>query len=478
MISTSPSRPRWATACWGSALVLALAGCATAPPDGQRLAVSTLVQGRAGTPVDAAALAPSPDEAAERRLATLLAQPLSAASAVQIALLNNPGLQASLAQLDISEADRTQVGTLPNPHFAFSRLTEGDALSLERTLRLDVLGLLTLPWRIEWQNHQHALAQLQAAQDVIRLAADTRKAWTHAVAAQQMADYAAVARTATEAAAELAHRMTQVGNWSRYQQAKEQVQLAEASAQLTRARQTAVSRKEQLARLLGVDSARLQLPAQLPELPPQARSLDNIEASALRERLDVRAAVDAHRYTADSLGLTRVTGYISGLDLSLKRNTAWDAAGRSSAHGWELELPLPLFDWGSARNARAQAQYQQATAQVRDVALRARSEAREAGQGWQAAYTLARQYRDDIVPLRKLLSDETLLRYNGMLLSVWDLLADTRAQAQAVSSAIEAQRDFWLADTDLQTALTGTSPGALTSFTAASSAAAPDPAGH
>ena len=59
-----------------------------------------------------------------------------------------------------------------------------------------------------------------------------------------------------------------------------------------------------------------------------------------------------------------------------------------------------------------------------------------------------------------------MLRYNGMLASVWDVLADTRSQVMSINSAIEAQRDFWLAEADLQTTLTGTSPGGLASMRA------------
>ena len=48
-----------------------------------------------------------------------------------------------------------------------------------------------------------------------------------------------------------------------------------------------------------------------------------------------------------------------------------------------------------------------------------------------------------------------------MLASVWDMLSAASGSTLAVARAIETQRDFWLADTDLQLALTGTSPGAL-----------------
>ena len=83
-----------------------------------------------------------------------------------------------------------------------------------------------------------------------------------------------------------------------------------------------------------------------------------------------------------------------------------------------------------------------------------------------------------MVPLRQFISDETTLRYNGMLASVWDMLAEARNSTQAVANAIEAQRDFWLeAETDLQLALTGTSPGALQGL-ASGAATATTPQGH
>jgi outer membrane protein TolC len=72
---------------------------------------------------------------------------------------------------------------------------------------------------------------------------------------------------------------------------------------------------------------------------------------------------------------------------------------------------------------------------------------------------LARHYRDEVVPLRKRISDENLLRYNGMLASVFELLADTKDQISSVTGAVEALRDYWVAETNLQAALTGRSPG-------------------
>ncbi|GAA5012765.1 hypothetical protein GCM10025794_00980 [Massilia kyonggiensis] len=122
--------------------------------------------------------------------------------------------------------------------------------------------------------------------------------------------------------------------------------------------------------------------------------------------------------------------------------------------GYEVSLELPLFDWGGARVARAQASYMQAVHRTGDVAVKARSEVREAYATYRTAYDIARHYRDEVVPVRKQIADEVLLRYNGMLASTFELLAESREQLGAVNAAIAAQRDFWIADTNLQSAMT------------------------
>jgi outer membrane protein TolC len=95
-----------------------------------------------------------------------------------------------------------------------------------------------------------------------------------------------------------------------------------------------------------------------------------------------------------------------------------------------------------------------------DVAIQARSEAREGYGSYRTNFDIARHYRDEIIPARKRISDEVLLRYNGMLSSVFELLADARAQIISINAAIDAQRDFWIAESELNFVVNG---GSLTS---------------
>ncbi len=465
------------------ACVTVLAGCASLSADGG----ASSIQDQAATSLKAygvqdAKLATAPTEQTETAVKAMLAAPLTMDNAVRIALLNSPQIGQSMAQLRISEADRVQAATLPNPHFSFMRAVEGDKVMLERAIGLNIMGIIALPWRSQWQGQQLELARLQAAQDVIRLAADTRKAWITAVAAQETAKYAAQGKLAAEAAGELARRMARVGNWSKLNQAKEQAMLADAATMQAKAENTAFSEREKLIRLMGLwgEQTRFQLPDRLPDLPKEVRDSQGIESQALSQRLDVRAAAMQAKYMADSLGLVKASGFLNALDLKLIRETTTDqtTGDKEKLRGWELELPIPIFDWGGAANARSQAAYMQSVAQVRKSAIMARSEAREAWHSYRTAHDIAKHYRDEIVPLRKFINDENLLRYNGMLLGVFDLINDTRTNIMAVSACIDALRDFWLIETDLQTALTGTSPGGLASLQNSAAAGGGEAKGH
>jgi outer membrane protein TolC len=204
--------------------------------------------------------------------------------------------------------------------------------------------------------------------------------------------------------------------------------------------------------LLGLQAGTFNLPDRLPDLPAQPNDPGDAEASAMTRRLDVQAAKMEADSTARALGLTRATGVINVLEAGYVNKSETGAPRRN---GYQVALELPLFDWGGARTAKAEALYMQSVHRTADVAVRARSEVRTAYAGYRTAYDTAAHYRDEVLPLRRQISDEVLRRYNGMLASVFELLADAREQIASVNTAIEAQRDFWIADTNLQSALQG-----------------------
>lgn len=180
---------------------------------------------------------------------------------------------------------------------------------------------------------------------------------------------------------------------------------------------------------------------------------------------------------AKAQGLNLVTSF-TDIELTGRRNTTFDNAEgtRSTARGWEIAVRLPIFDWGGiqrdAMNARTLAAANQLEATVRAAG----SSLRESYSAYRTAYDVARHHRDEVVPLRKVISEENQLRYNGMLISVFELLADARDQVSAVSAAIDAQQQFWLADAAMQASVIGRPTS--TSLSVASSAPGGGDAGH
>ncbi len=433
----------------GAALLLA--GCASTGVDGAAGEIARAVEERTGaTP----RLARPSDPAIARELDALLGKPLSMEAALQVALLNHPGLQATFWEAGIAQADLAQATRLANPSFGFARLSGGGERELERTVGFDLAGLLTMPLRRRMETRRVEQTRLKVAGAIEAHALATRKAWVEAVAAQQTLAYARQVSASTEAAAELMGRMVKAGNASQLDLAREQALHAEAGASVLRAARDQLGAREALTRQLGLwgGQAGYALPERLPELPAAPQELSRIEQTALERRLDVQAARLGAEHLAADLGLTRSTRLVNVLDLGWQDKRETDTP---RASGYEVRLELPLFDWGGARVARAESVYLQSLHRVADVAVTARSEARAAYLGYRMHYDLARHYRDEVIPLRKKIADETLLRYNGMLASPFELLLDAREQAQAVSGYIAALKDFWLADAALAGALGG-----------------------
>ncbi len=182
--------------------------------------------------------------------------------------------------------------------------------------------------------------------------------------------------------------------------------------------------------------------------------LPAVEQAALDLRLDLQAVRLETEALAKNLGLSQTTRFINVLEVGPAR-VLEGTRGSGYKRGYEVSFELPLFDFGSSKVAKAEAIYGQAIERAAEAAINARSEAREAYWAYRSSFDIARHYRDEIVPLNKRVAEENLLRYNGMLISVFDLLADARSQITSVNSYIEALRDYWIAHGDLQMALIG-----------------------
>jgi outer membrane protein, multidrug efflux system len=275
-------------------------------------------------------------------------------------------------------------------------------------------------------------AKRRARQDISALSARASRAWVNAVAAEQSVRLLRTAKETAETTGELSRRMVQAGNTPKLAQARTQLSLSDATVALARAQQQAFSAREALIVALGLWGAQtdFQLPQTLPALPAQTMDIADVEARALLAR--------------DELALARTE--------------------------WQRKSAAPATDadglWDALRDA----------AQVRGTAVQVRSQAREAAFAYRTAYDVAQHLQTEVLPLRNFVNDEMVLRYNGMLTSLFDVLADSQAATLAANATLEAQRDFWMAYIDLSALLAGVPLDSLNTRSNAISAAPGAPA--
>jgi outer membrane protein TolC len=436
---------------------LSLVGCASFSPD----AGMSVVSGIAATALGQEARRIDMEQAADAariRVRRILTSPLSAESAAQIALFNNKGLQAAYNGLGIAEAARVEASLPPNPTFSLSRISTSVELDVERRLVGDILALATLPARSEIAADRFRQAQLDAARETLRIGLETQRAWYRAVASRQLAAFLEQATEAAETSAQLATDLGRTGALNKLDQAREQSFHLELSAQLATARQHAQSDREALIRAMGLsgDDLGFKLPEMLPALPRRPKSLPGIETEAIRQRVDIQIARIEVEALAKSHGLTGATRFINLLDVAGVSRTQREAGGaHGTGGGVEVEFQVPIFDFGEARLRQAGETYMQAVNRLTGMAVNARSEARDAYQAYHSTYDIAVSYRDRILPLRQVITEETTLRYGAMQIDVFALLTEARQRVAVNIAAIEARRDFWLASTNVTAAVAG-----------------------
>lgn len=449
---------------FSAVLGMILGGCANLTPDQGMTSIQEMTTASLGQDL---VKIRSEDDAiyVRERVTALLGKPLTPEAAVQIALLNNRGLQAALNELGVNEAQLAATALPPNPTLSYALLAAGDALEIERQIAINVLAILTLPRRQDIAETRFKAAQLKAMTEVLRLARDTERAYIRTVASAQTVALLTKAQVSAEAVSELARKLGETGALNRLDQAREHAFYAELSAQLAAARLRQLAERERLTRLLGLWGSDIQyrLPATLRPLPAKPKALETAEREAIENRVDLamlRVELDAQ---CKALGLTEATRFIDLIEVSARDNHMkenLDVNGTTindnlHRHGYNVGLQIPIFDFKETKVQADREAYMEAANRIIEKAVLIRSEARLAYISYRGNYDIARHYRDQVAPLRKIIAEEDLLRYNGMLLDPFQLLADARANIMSNIAGVEALRDFWLARADLQAALLG-----------------------
>lgn len=429
-------------------------------------------------------------QAVRDRVKALMAKKtIDAETAVQVALLNNKGLQASYAGLGDSAADawQTQLSVFPKFSVGLSGIATPGLEAyrvLEGAIAGNILALATYDRNIRLADNRFRQAQLNAAIATVSLAAETRRAWINAVAAWENVAYLNQAKTAADAASELAKKIGEAGSMPKAEQAREHVFYAELAGETAKARLQATLAKEELIRLMGLAGSDIdfQIPNRLPNLPRALIKRDDIEAEAIHKRMDLQVSRLQLQATAQSYKLEDVTRIVTDIELvgtwEKEREREDGRILSDVSKTASLEFTIPIFDSGQARLRKGELAYMRAANQLAALAVDVRSQARSAYVSYKSNYDIARHYRNNVLPLRTAIEQQSMLTYNGMITSTFELIADTREKIDSTILAVNAKRDFWLAEANLSPVIYGGATGSAAADMEVASAGETPAGGH
>ena len=399
-------------------------------------------------------------------VADLLRRPLTATVAVQVALLNNRALQAEYAEVGVSYGEYVTAGLLKNPTLAASgRFPDrvGLVADWEAAVTQDFLDALLLPLRKRLAAAQLRAVEARVADETLRTAAETARAFYTYQAHAQLIDRLQLVAEANGAAADFTRSLHTAGNVSDLDLVNQQALSSQSKIDVTQARAQTLNDREAVNRLLGLDGARASAwtaVKSLPPIPGHEPAAAALEDRAVAQRLDVQAARATLATTEQALALRAgFSRYFAG-GVALGVDTEREPEGENIT-GPTLDLELPIFNRGQGEIATLRARDLQARRLLEQRVIDARSEVRAARAQVAANRELALAIKDTVLPQRQQVLALTLQRSNGMLAGAYDLLTAKSNEAVAERSYLEAWRDYWLARADLERAVGGRLNGPL-----------------
>ena len=439
-----------------AALPLAVTGCKTNPnaglPDVQKT-----IAARTGHSIEYPENEKAGDQA-DSRVRNLLSNPLTPETAVQIALLNNRNLRATLEEVGISRADVIQAGLPRNPEFAASfRFPDRppSAVNTEFSLAQDFLDVLLLPLKKRVAVAQFEQSKLRVSHEILQLVAEVKTAFYTVQALQQLAGRLHSIVEVNEAGADLATRQHKAGNITDLELANQGAAFQEAKLEWSKTQAQLRADREHLNRLLGLWGANTQwtVADSLPAIPEREVPIEHLESLAIVQRLDLAAADRQVAVAAYALNLRSKTRYLpTSVKIGVDTEREPD---RQNVTGPTLNLELPIFDHGQADIIRLQAQYRQAQNRRDALATDVRSQVRQARDALVTSRDLAQFYAKIYLPQRIRIVNETLLQYDAMQKGTFELITAKERELSAEREYAEAWRDYWIARAELEKAVGG-----------------------
>lgn len=421
-----------------AACVLWLAGCATIDPQPSFDRVASEVAERNGEPI-AWTISAEDQEAAR----ALIGQEITLDSAVRLALVSSPQLQAEYQRLGIAEARLTQAGLMRNPVFDVAYREGHGEDELDLGVSIDFLDVFLIPLRKQKAEADQRETELAVIRAVLRRIGEVRQAWISAVAARHLLAREREAQTLLDSMYELSEALFRAGNITRLERDRTRLVALESRLRVDQAEAGAANAVDHLAVMIGAwgDDIDWQLPERLPRLPGAEATQAAFESQAVERNLELELAREA--ILAEAAGLDLVSREYLVPDLEL----GWSAERDSGEwkDGPTAAFALPLLDTGRAARTGRTARVEQLRREYLQLEIEIRAAARRAHRDLQLRRHAVDHLVDAVLPLASTGQREMVLHYNAMEVGIADVLASRLEYTGTSRRFVEALAAYWQA---------------------------------
>jgi len=396
-------------------------------------------------------------EQALQDVRSLLRQPLTIDTAVQIALLNNRTLQATFEEIGLSAADVREAATIPNPRFDLAIRVPDKPPSgtyIDYNTAIDFLSIIMIPLKKRVAQDRLQSVALRVADDTLELVSKVKIAFYSLQASQQLLKQFKGIVNTQAASLDLAQRQHEAGNISDLTLALQQETYSRTRLDVTTTEAEIRQNREKLTRLLGLwgQDTDWQISGDLPEVPVSNPAPTGLEQLAISQRLDLQADYLQVTGQAKDLGLTKSFRLLGALDFGVESERETDSQTRT---GPTFAIELPIFNQGQPRIARGEALLRQQEAKFEALAIDVRSQIRELRDQLITKRQIARFYQDELLPSQHRILGESLKNYNAMQMTDFELFATKTEEARTEREYLEAIRDYWITRAELERAVGG-----------------------
>jgi cobalt-zinc-cadmium efflux system outer membrane protein len=387
----------------------------------------------------------------------LLKRPLTVSSAVQIALLNNRGLQATFEEVGIAQAHVIEAVTLPNPSVDFEVQFPVTAGTLNRYAWLvaqEFVQILMIPLKKKLSEERLEAIELRVADETLDLVAKVKAAYFMVQAEQQLVSRLKLIHETNAASLGLGQNQYRAGNITDLALLQLQASYSQGRLDIARAETDLRDKREELTRLLGLwgPQTAWKIQGDIMPIPNSDFSLKGLESLAVAQRLDLRAAHRDLMSIVTALGLTKIYRWVPVLEFGFAGER--DIEGALNM-GPSFRLEIPIFNQGQARIAKATSELRRAENRLAALAVEIRSETRELRDRLIGLRDMAKFYHDDLLPTRIRIVNQALLEYNAMQLSPYELFLAKSQEMEAERSYIDTVRDYWITRAKLERTVGG-----------------------